>query len=188
MNLELFVDNSVKPNRDMFFISKCENGLHSFYKSPYRNSNNEIVCRNCKLDSVNWDIVKERNYNNIHLVSSEIRKEWWRNFWWKIEIDELALLNANKIGLNKIYINVEKRIKNSVGKVYSFKGEIKPFKDGYQTPFSGNIIFYAQHAMATCCRFCIEYWHGIPQGRYLNENEIKYLSDVTFHYIKNRLK
>lgn len=25
----------------------------------------------------------------------------------------------------------------------------------------GNIVFYAQHAVAACCRNCIEVWHGI---------------------------
>ncbi len=36
--------------------------------------------------------------------------------------------------------------------------------DGRQTPREGNTIFYAQHATASCCRTCIEYWHGIPKN------------------------
>jgi len=30
---------------------------------------------------------------------------------------------------------------------------------------SAEIVHYAQHATAACCRKCIEYWHGIGPVR-----------------------
>ena len=39
-----------------------------------------------------------------------------------------------------------------------------PYRDGKQTPYRGHPVFVAQHATATCCRTCLERWHGIPQG------------------------
>ena len=67
-------------------------------------------------------------------------------------------------------------------------GVLEPLNDGYQTPYQGNVIFHAQHAMATCCRYCVEYWYGIPQGRALSVFEIERLSQITFEYMKKRIE
>jgi hypothetical protein len=42
-----------------------------------------------------------------------------------------------------------------------------PKKDGKQTPMRGYPVFVAQHATATCCRSCIQKWHGIKKGKEL---------------------
>ena len=39
-----------------------------------------------------------------------------------------------------------------------------PPNDGRQTPWRGHPVFVAQHATATCCRGCLEKWHGIASG------------------------
>jgi hypothetical protein len=46
---------------------------------------------------------------------------------------------------------------------------------------------YAQHATASCCRKCIEEWHGIHQGRELTEDEITYLATLAILYVDERL-
>ena len=46
-----------------------------------------------------------------------------------------------------------------------------PRNDGRQTPMRGHPVFVAQHATATCCRGCLEKWHGIGRGRELTEVE-----------------
>jgi hypothetical protein len=38
-----------------------------------------------------------------------------------------------------------------------------PAKDGKQTAYRGHPVFVAQHATTTCCRTCLERWHGIPR-------------------------
>ncbi len=45
----------------------------------------------------------------------------------------------------------------------------EPANDGKQTPFRGHPVFVAQHATATCCRGCLNKWHGIAKGRPLGE-------------------
>jgi predicted Fe-S protein YdhL (DUF1289 family) len=35
----------------------------------------------------------------------------------------------------------------------------------------GHPVFIAQHATATCCRFCLVKWHGIAAGRALTPAE-----------------
>ena len=43
--------------------------------------------------------------------------------------------------------------------------------DGRQTPMRGHPVFIAQHATATCCRSCLQKWHGIAAGRPLSPAE-----------------
>lgn len=47
----------------------------------------------------------------------------------------------------------------------------EPANDGKQTPFRNHPAFVAQHATATCCRGCLEKWHGIARGRELGSRE-----------------
>jgi len=50
--------------------------------------------------------------------------------------------------------------------------------DGKQTPMRNHPVFVAQHATATCCRGCLEKWHGIPKGRALSDREVLYIVAV----------
>lgn len=63
---------------------------------------------------------------------------------------------------------------------------MKPFRGGY-TPYFGNIIYYAQHATATCCRECMNYWHGFQKGRELTEAEIEYSIELIMLYIQKKI-
>ena len=70
------------------------------------------------------------------------------------------------------------------GRVYRMdNGMAEPFRDGAQTPFQGNIVYYGQHATAACCRKCIEIWHGIPRGRQLTDEELDYLAAMLMVYV-----
>ena len=53
-----------------------------------------------------------------------------------------------------------------------------PANDGKQTPMRNHPIFIAQHATATCCRGCLEKWHGIPKGHVLTADEKAYILSV----------
>ncbi|WP_318200165.1 DUF4186 domain-containing protein [Streptomyces sp. SCL15-4] len=59
----------------------------------------------------------------------------------------------------------------------------RPRKDGRQTPYRGHPVFVAQHATATCCRSCLERWHGIPKGRELTRVEHVYVVEVICRWI-----
>ncbi len=50
-----------------------------------------------------------------------------------------------------------------------------PLKDGKQTPWRGHPVFVAQHATATCCRGCLEKWHGIARGQALDARQQEYI-------------
>jgi hypothetical protein len=60
----------------------------------------------------------------------------------------------------------------------------EPANDGRQTPMKNHPAFIAQHATATCCRSCLEKWHGIPKGRALTQAEIDYILGVIRHWLE----
>jgi hypothetical protein len=62
-----------------------------------------------------------------------------------------------------------------------------PHKDGRQTPYRGHPVFVAQHATATCCRSCLERWHGIARGHELTAEEREYALDVIDRWIDRQL-
>jgi hypothetical protein len=61
-----------------------------------------------------------------------------------------------------------------------------PVRDGKQTPMRGHPVFIAQHATATCCRGCLEKWHGIPRGRSLTDKEQGYVVAVIEAWIRRQ--
>ncbi|MFC9930756.1 DUF4186 domain-containing protein [Streptomyces sp. NPDC127190] len=63
----------------------------------------------------------------------------------------------------------------------------EPHKDGRQTPYRGHPVFVAQHATATCCRSCLERWHGIPKGRELSHAERDYVVAVICRWIEREM-
>ncbi len=61
-----------------------------------------------------------------------------------------------------------------------------PKNDGKQTPMRGHPVFLAQHATATCCRGCLQKWHGIPNGRALTEDERDHVVDAIMRWIERQ--
>lgn len=61
-----------------------------------------------------------------------------------------------------------------------------PHNDGKQTPMRNHPIFIAQHATATCCRGCLQKWHGIPSKDHeLTQYEKNYVLGVLGRWIKD---
>jgi hypothetical protein len=61
-----------------------------------------------------------------------------------------------------------------------------PKNDGRQTPMRGHPVFIAQHATGTCCRSCLAKWHGLVQGKPLNDDEIDYVVRVLTAWIERQ--
>lgn len=62
----------------------------------------------------------------------------------------------------------------------------QPSKDGKQTPYRGHPVFVAQHATATCCRTCLEKWHGIAKGMEMTPEQQDYVVDVIVAWLYRR--
>ena len=63
-----------------------------------------------------------------------------------------------------------------------------PKNDGKQTPMRGHPVFIAQHATATCCRKCIQKWHGIGKGRALGEAEVDFIVVLIMEWIERQVE
>lgn len=88
--------------------------------------------------------------------------------------------------------------------------DAQPKNDGKQTPMRGapkgccpssgwafstdrsdsgdHPVFIGQHATGTCCRGCLEKWHGIPKGQPLSEEEQGHVVDVLMQWIGRQMK
>jgi hypothetical protein len=64
----------------------------------------------------------------------------------------------------------------------------EPANDGRQTPMRGHPVFIAQHATATCCRSCLNKWHGIPAGRPLSADEQRHVVAAIARWIESQLR
>jgi len=73
-------------------------------------------------------------------------------------------------------------------RIISRLGAAEPYGDGWWTSWDADEpMTFAQHAVASCCRECVEEWHGIPQGSALEEQEVDYLADLMMLYIEEKV-
>lgn len=164
--------------------TRCDKNLHCFRKirprigETYRN----IVCHECGANLIDWERIDKKDLKDIEYTFNSLRCEMIRHHFWHVDIDVKAINSARKKGLLIIREQVRKRLEKS----------IRPpskaiYRDGMQTPFSGDIIFYAQHSTSSCCRKCIEEWYGIDRNRPLSDEEIRYFIEIIMLYITHRL-
>ena len=59
--------------------------------------------------------------------------------------------------------------------------------DGKQTPMCNHPVFKAQHATATCCRKCINKWHGFPLNTVLNDVQKEYIVNLIMCWIQKQI-
>ena len=81
----------------------------------------------------------------------------------------------------KGYETIEKHAREFITKRLA---PANPANDGKQTPMKGHPVFISQHATGTCCRGCLQKWHGIAKGKALTDEEIDYIDSVIMHFIK----
>jgi hypothetical protein len=129
---------------------------------------------------VDWDRIHSQDTGDIDHTFAALKREFIRHYFWHKPIDEAADKHARRKGRIGLRAAAEQRLRTSVGPA-------EPARDGRQTPMTGNILYYAQHATASCCRTCMEYWHGIPKGRELTSAEIQYLKTLVMRFVQERM-
>lgn len=158
----------------------CDNNLHCFKQLKKMTKQQRGQCRYCGADLIDWDRVHVRNFEDVEYTFSVLKHEMIRHSYFHRPIDELAVRHAMRKGRIKLNENVENRITKNIAPAF-------PARDGYQTPYAGNVIYYGQHATATCCRGCLKYWHGISKGKELARNEIEYCVGLLRCFLDERL-
>jgi Domain of unknown function (DUF4186) len=159
--------------------SRCGDNLHCFIKS--RKMAIHGACRECGRDDlVDWERVRKRNIEDVPFVFEELEKEMVRHIYWHVPFDQHAVNKARRKGRAKIYSGIAARIHTAVGAAHHPA-------EGKQTPWAGDAYFYAQHATGSCCRRCVEYWHGIKTDAPLTEDEESYLVALAHQFLYRRL-
>lgn len=161
--------------------SACDSGLHCFKATRELRAKNAVgACRSCGAELVDWQRVHDRNAVDATFTFEQLKLELIRHYFWHVEFDQKALDHALRKGRKALHAAARRRLESSVGRAGS------PY-DGRQTPFKGNTLYYAQHATASCCRACMEYWHAIPKDRDLTEDELEYLASLMVLFLDERL-
>jgi hypothetical protein len=170
----------LKPLQISCTSSDCENELHCFKKSQRMSETDRGKCRSCGADIVDWVRVHKCDLVDIGYTVAALKTELVRNRYWTAPIDDKAVNHARRKGK----LNFREAVRNRLNRAI---GQESPAYDGRQTPSSGNVIYYAQHATACCCRTCMEYWYGIPKGTTLSEAQIEYFVNLVMYYVDTRL-
>jgi hypothetical protein len=161
--------------------TNCEDNLHCFRSTQeLRRANKEGACRSCGVELVDWPRIHTRHTDDIDHTFDKLRLEFIRHHFWHVDIDQRAIDHARRKGRIALHEAAYRRLQTSVGR------EPNAF-DGRQTPFEGNAIYYAQHATASCCRKCVEYWHGLPSEGELPPEAIEYLYQLVIRFLDERL-
>jgi hypothetical protein len=180
---EIDLDEELSPLPKMSCTrTDCANNLHCFLPNrSMARKKQKGPCRSCGKEMIDWSRLEKRELGDVLHTIEMLKNEWVRHeYWCRKPIDQKAEMHARRAGLRQLRIEAESIIRGRVG---SPRHPVQ----GRQTPWDGNIIYYAQHATACCCRRCIEVWHGISRKLDLAENEIRYFTELVSIYIRYRL-
>lgn len=164
--------------------TKCESQLHCFsrfMKKAEKKYGKKGVCYECGDGAIDWPRMHKNDINDSKFIFDSLNKELIRYIFWQIKIEKIALENAKKLSKVELRAEAEKILRQRIKKY-------NPFIDNRQTPLGkDNIINYAQHASGTCCRKCMEAWHGIPKEQELTTDQLKFCTDLVMKFIEERL-
>jgi hypothetical protein len=163
-------------------LTDCAHDLHCFLKDKKRVTP-DGTCLSCGADLIDWRRMHQRDLADIDHTIRALKYEHIRHeFWCTVPLTERAVSFARKHGRKGILQEARTRVEVKL---------VQPgnFADWGQTPFEdkGNAIHFAQHATATCCRRCIEVWHGIARDQVLSASEVEYLAQLILRYVVDRL-
>ncbi|MEP7377612.1 MAG: DUF4186 family protein [Chitinophagaceae bacterium] len=164
--------------------TRCNDKLHCFKvnKRLEKKYGKTGICRDCQADLVDWERIRMNNLDDVDYTFTMLRHELIRHVFWHTDISTKAIGSALQKGRIVLKEKAIEELRKKVG------GE-NNFREGYQTPKGGDdIIHYAQHATATCCRKCMEYWFKIPIGTALTEKQLDYCAELIIRYIGDRVK
>ncbi len=170
----------LKPLKITCTSADCENDLHCFRTTRKMSPFKEGRCRDCGADLIKWERIHLRDLSDAEFVFKSLKYEMFRHHFWHKPIDQLAENHARRKGRIALREAAVHRIRKSVGAA-------EPTFNGRQTPRSENLIYYAQHALACCCRKCMEYWHGIEMHVALTDDQIKYFTNLIMIYVDERM-
>lgn len=158
----------------------CDNDLHCFKQLKKMTPDQRGKCRACGADLIDWKRLHRRDEGDSEHTFRALQHEMIRHHFFHRPIDDVAMRHAQRKGRDQLKESARDRLRK-------YLAVAEPPRDGRQTPLDGNAIYYAQHATATCCRTCLEYWHDIPKGRPLTETEFDYCVGLIDLFLDEKL-
>lgn len=158
----------------------CDNDLHCFKQLKKMTPDQRGKCRDCGADLVDWKRLHRRDKGDAEHTFEALQHELIRHHFFHRPVDDGAMRHAQRKGRDQLKDAARDRLRK-------YLAAAEPPRDGRQTPLEGNAIYYAQHATATCCRTCLEYWHDIPKGRPLTDAEFDYCVSLVDLFLDEKL-
>lgn len=158
----------------------CGNNLHCFLQLQKMTPDQRGKCRVCGADLVDWPRVHRRKIRDAKNTFKALQCERIRHHYFHRDIDIKAINHAKRKGRIQLMQSARTRLEK-------YLAPADPPRDGIQTPKKDNSIYYAQHATATCCRKCLEYWHDIPKGWPLTQEQTEYCFELIELFLDERL-
>ena len=165
--------------------TRCQDNLHCFRLTKQQLREGPAGrCRSCGVQLVDWPRVHRRALHDAAHTIEALKLELIRHHFWHLPLSLYAENYARRKGRIGMPDAVRHRLEKTIGSSFHpMQGRQTP----RETSATANVIHYAQHATATCCRACLEEWHGIPADRDLNANELEYLTQLALLYIFEKI-
>jgi hypothetical protein len=159
----------------------CENDKHAYRpgRGEWKTLPDQVVCQGCGDTSVDMSIPRSRDLGAREAIFRELGREFIRDLYIEKPFDNRARRLIRRYGMDGIRKRVSGRLLSAIGREPSIF-------DGRQTKFEGNVLFYAQHATATCCRKCAWYWYGIPKEGPMSEEDMTFCVGLIQAYLDQR--
>ncbi|GJJ16328.1 DUF4186 family protein [Mycolicibacterium mageritense] len=144
------------------WMASCKHGRHclDYLRRPHKGCGRVQPgqCRDCGQPIVDFcyntpESITDECEHIAHQVLDQ-QSELIRAHYWHVPIDQWAYNSARRLGKEEVRRRVERRVIAALAEPGAYNGR--------SAPYSKDIIAYAQHATATCCRRCASYWHGLP--------------------------
>lgn len=152
----------LKPLPIQCMMTSCQHGRHcvDHLRRPHSGSSptSPGSCRDCGSEVFIPIAPDERVYGSLDQLLATCRNqqaELIRAHYWTVPIDRRAYNQALRMGRDELVRRVDQRVTTALTHNDAWSGRA--------APYAGDIVAYAQHATATCCRNCAAYWHGLPR-------------------------
>lgn len=168
--------------------SDCGNGLHCLdflskgrsRAASVRSSAEPGHCRACGAAIARLPHRSTATVDDVVTLFDQQRKELIREHYWVAPMDRWAYNQAHRLGRLGLHARTGELVRTRIGSA-------EHPRERRQTTWHKDVVAYGQHATATCCRRCVEYWHGIERGRPLTDAEVRRLTALVTIFLDLRL-
>lgn len=160
-------DLTVPPRRIIKHPHDCKSNKHYFIYDG-----TSTRCEFCGYKFKYADILN--TFPDYDAVKEYMKESLWNEEWLSAPLDKTAESKLPGVTREKIKRILDKSIR------------VCRQNDGIQTPYSGNPVFYAQHALGLCCRKCLEKFYGLRKDETLTDEALDYFTDLIFKFIEEK--